>query len=98
MQLMAVLPFDSAHCLPKVCQDLMSLEESPLRAQPDMYPNPADLKLDPNGQQRKWQWVVLLPWLDEKRLVDAFNKLVATELNASEKKRNTLGYVASPRI
>jgi hypothetical protein len=98
MQLMAVLPFDSAHCLPKVCQDLMSLEESPLRTQPDMYPNPADLKLDPNGQQRKWQWVVLLPWLDEKRLVDAFNELVVQELTASEKKRNTLGCVASASL
>ena len=36
MQLMAVLPAASAHCLPKVCRDIMSLEESPLRAHPDM--------------------------------------------------------------
>ena len=56
------------------------------------YPNPADLALDPNGQKRKWQWVVLLPWLDEQRLRDAFAEFVAPELDAAARRRNTLGH------
>ena len=93
MQLMAVLPAASAHCLPTVCQELMANPDSPLRSAPaDMYPGPADLVLDPNGQQRKWQWVVLLPWLNEARLRGTFAERVVPALDAGERRRNALGH------
>ena len=67
--------------------------DSPLRAPaPDMYPAPGDLVLDPNEQQRKWQWVVLLPWLDEQRLRAAFAERVSPVLDADAARRNTLGH------
>jgi hypothetical protein len=92
MQLMAVLPHASSHCLPPACRALMGDADSPLRAPaPDMYPAPGDLILDPNEQQRKWQWVVLLPWLDEQRLRAAFAERVAPALDAAAARRNTLG-------
>lgn len=65
-QLMAVLPEDSSHAIPKPSRWLMSDHESPII---DFYPK--DVPVDPNGKAMPWLWVVLLPFIDEERLLDA---------------------------
>jgi 5'-3' exoribonuclease 2 len=65
-QLLAVLPPDSVHAVPKESQWLMTDPESPII---DFYPN--DVPVDPNGKAMPWLWVVLLPFIDEDRLLDA---------------------------
>ncbi|KAL3911795.1 MAG: hypothetical protein SGILL_007142 [Bacillariaceae sp.] len=65
-QLMAVLPSDSAHAIPKASRWLMTDPESPII---DFYPS--DVPVDPNGKAMPWLWVVLLPFIDEVRLLEA---------------------------
>lgn len=65
-QLMAVLPSDSAHAIPRPARWLMCDEESPII---DFYP--IDVPVDPNGKAMPWLWVVLLPFIDEERLLGA---------------------------
>lgn len=65
-QLMAVLPSDSSHAIPTAARWLMLDEESPIM---DFYPY--DVPVDPNGKAMPWLWVVLLPFIDEDRLLAA---------------------------
>ena len=65
-QLMAVLPEDSKHAIPKASRWLMADRESPIL---DFYPK--DVPCDPNGKAMPWLWVVLLPFIDEDRLLEA---------------------------
>lgn len=65
-QLMAVLPSDSSHAIPKASRWLMSDIESPII---DFYPT--EVPVDPNGKAMPWLWVVLLPFIDEDRLLAA---------------------------
>jgi 5'-3' exoribonuclease 2 len=73
-QLMGVFPAASAHCLPAACRALMSEPSSPIA---DFYP--PKFRLDPNGQRRKWQWVALLPFINEARLKAAVATVVPRE-------------------
>jgi len=65
-QLMAVLPEDSSHAVPQLLRWFMSDPESPIL---DFYPK--DILCDPNGKAMPWLWVVLLPFIDEGRLLSA---------------------------
>ncbi|VEU36446.1 unnamed protein product [Pseudo-nitzschia multistriata] len=65
-QLMGVLPSDSSHAIPKAGRWLMSDLESPII---DFYPS--EVPVDPNGKAMPWLWVVLLPFIDEDRLLAA---------------------------
>ncbi|KAL7571127.1 hypothetical protein ACA910_014733 [Epithemia clementina (nom. ined.)] len=71
-QLMAVLPSDSSHAIPKAARWLMCDPESPII---DFYPK--DVPVDPNGKAMPWLWVVLLPFIDEERLLDALMPTMA---------------------
>ena len=71
-QLMAVLPSDSAHAIPKAARWLMCDHESPII---DFYPK--DVPVDPNGKAMPWLWVVLLPFIEEDRLLDAMMPTMA---------------------
>ena len=70
-QLMAVLPEDSKHAIPKASRWLMSDDESPII---DFYPK--DVPVDPNGKAMPWLWVVLLPFIEEDRLLAAYKPSV----------------------
>jgi len=84
-QLMAVLPPASSKALPEPCHWLMCEKSSPII---DFYPE--DVPCDPNGKAMPWLWVVLLPFIDEKRLLDALLPCEA-QFTPEETKRNSYG-------
>lgn len=84
-QLMGVLPAASNHAIPEVFRSLMSEPESEII---DFYPE--DFPIDLNGKKFAWQGVALLPFIDEKRLLNA----MATRyplLSAEDAARNEMG-------
>ncbi|RAL66535.1 hypothetical protein DID88_006225 [Monilinia fructigena] len=84
-QLMGVLPDRSKKIVPTVYHDLMTNPASPII---DFYPR--DFELDMNGKKMEWEAVVKIPFIDEKRLLDA----MATKnnlLSDAEKARNEFG-------
>uniref|UniRef100_H3AKR8 5'-3' exoribonuclease 1 n=1 Tax=Latimeria chalumnae TaxID=7897 RepID=H3AKR8_LATCH len=81
-QLLAVLPAASKDLLPKCYQHLMISEDSPII---EYYP--PDFKTDLNGKQQEWEAVVLIPFIDEKRLLEAMAPCNAF-LIEEEKSRN----------
>jgi len=86
-QLMSVLPPVSAKeaGIPKAMVELMEQPFSPII---DFYP--ADFGLDLNGKRFTWQAVILLPFIDEPRLVRILAPLLKN-LNNIEKTRNRRG-------
>ncbi|KAL2821287.1 XRN 5'-3' exonuclease N-terminus-domain-containing protein [Aspergillus cavernicola] len=84
-QLMGVLPASSNHAIPEVFHGLMSEPDSEII---DFYPE--DFAVDLNGKKFAWQGVVLLPFIDEKRLLAAMHKKYPL-LSDDETSRNTVG-------
>ncbi|XP_032882092.1 5'-3' exoribonuclease 2 isoform X2 [Amblyraja radiata] len=84
-QLMGVFPAASGNFLPKTWRVLM---EDPDSSIIDFYPD--DFALDLNGKKYAWQGVALLPFVDERRLRAALEK-VYPDLAADETRRNSLG-------
>ncbi|KAK3631212.1 5'-3' exoribonuclease 2 [Elasticomyces elasticus] len=84
--LMGVMPARSNHTIPKVFHSLMTQIDSPII---DFYPE--NFETDLNGKKYAWQGVVLLPWIDEKRLLDAMETKYHL-LTADEIRRNTFGH------
>ncbi|KAF8537605.1 exoribonuclease 2 [Trichophaea hybrida] len=85
-QLMGVLPAASKHNLPVPFQKLMTDEDSAII---DFYPE--TFPIDLNGKKFAWQGVALLPFIDEKRLLDAAQK-VYPQLSADDLARNAMGH------
>lgn len=84
-QLMGVMPPASNHTLPAVFHPLMTDEDSPIK---EFYP--IDFEVDLNGKKFAWQGVALLPFIDEKKLLDAMNTKYPL-LTDDEKRRNAFG-------
>ncbi|XP_076360211.1 5'-3' exoribonuclease 2 Rat1 isoform X3 [Tachypleus tridentatus] len=84
-QLMGVFPAASKQHLPESWGKLMDDPESPII---DFYPD--DFKIDLNGKKYAWQGVALLPFVDEKRLLDALSEVYGF-LSVEENKRNVRG-------
>ena len=84
-QLMGVLPPRSSHALPRKLAELMTDPHSELA---DFYPT--DFAIDLNGKRFAWQAVVLLPFIDEERLLSATEDL-SSSFTAEERRRNRHG-------
>jgi hypothetical protein len=81
---MGVLPPASKAALPRPMQELM--DESSVIG--EFYPS--EFELDLNGKNRLWQAVVLLPFIDEKKLL-AHIKPLEEALEGEERERNEFG-------
>ncbi|CAM9369305.1 unnamed protein product [Ectocarpus sp. 8 AP-2014] len=84
-QLMGVLPSASCQALPEPCRDLMTNPDSPII---DFYPK--NVPCDPNGKPMPWLWVVLLPFIEEKRLLSNLQPLYS-QFTEEETARNSFG-------
>ncbi|KAI8034695.1 hypothetical protein M5D96_012518 [Drosophila gunungcola] len=84
-QLLAVLPAASCKLLPAAYHDLMLLPSSPLA---EFYP--LEFESDLNGKKHDWEAVVLIPFIDERRLLSAMVPCEALLTN-SERERNRHG-------
>ncbi|XP_046395916.1 5'-3' exoribonuclease 1 [Ischnura elegans] len=84
-QLLAVLPSLSKSLLPEVFHSLMEDENSPIL---DYYPS--TFLTDLNGKRQEWEAVVLIPFIDEVRLLAAMAPLEGM-LTEEERRRNKHG-------
>jgi 5'-3' exoribonuclease 2 len=84
-QLMGVLPASSNHAIPEAFHSLMSDPDSEII---DFYPE--DFPIDLNGKKFAWQGVALLPFINEKRLLDAMAKRYPL-LSEEDRARNKVG-------
>ncbi|KAG7460630.1 hypothetical protein MATL_G00200770 [Megalops atlanticus] len=84
-QLMGVFPAASGNFLPETWRALMTDPDSSII---DFYPD--DFAIDLNGKKYAWQGVALLPFVDERRLRAALER-VYPDLAPEEVKRNSLG-------
>ncbi|KAI5969618.1 exo2 [Candida margitis] len=95
-QLMAVLPARSKKLMPAVYRPLMTDEKSPIIG---FYPHEVDI--DMNGKTASWEAVVLLDFVDEKKLLEAL-KPIESKLTPEEAKRNSYGhnvkFINNPQI
>eukprot|EP00818_Percolomonas_sp_WS_P004704 CAMPEP_0117443702 /NCGR_PEP_ID=MMETSP0759-20121206/4838_1 /TAXON_ID=63605 /ORGANISM="Percolomonas cosmopolitus, Strain WS" /LENGTH=1679 /DNA_ID=CAMNT_0005235699 /DNA_START=331 /DNA_END=5370 /DNA_ORIENTATION=+ len=85
-QLLGVLPPSSAELLPEVYRPLMTAANSPIA---DMYP--ATFKIDREGTRYEYEGVVILPFIDEDRLIAAEKTLDLSKLTPAQKHQNVLG-------
>ncbi|XP_076181018.1 5'-3' exoribonuclease pacman isoform X2 [Ptiloglossa arizonensis] len=89
-QLLAVLPPHSKDLLPEAFQTLVTDKESPII---NYYP--VDFRIDQNGKRNEWESVILIPFINEKHLLDAmephYSKLTPDEL-ARNKRRSMCLY------
>ena len=90
-QLLGCLPPPSKALLPRVYQFLMISDDSPIL---EYYP--LDFGIDQDGKKNPWEAVVLLDFIDERRLMAAEAQFCREELLSTEEKaRNTFGKVLS---
>lgn len=84
-QLMGVMPALSNHTIPPVFHPLMTDDDSPIK---DFYPT--DFEVDLNGKKFAWQGVALLPFIDQKKLLEAMHTKYPM-LTPDEVRRNKFG-------
>lgn len=84
-QLLGVLPPNSKELLPEAYRALMLDEKSELI---DFYPD--NFETDMNGKKQDWEALVLIPFIDEVRLLAAMAKCEG-QLKDAERQRNRHG-------
>lgn len=87
-QLMAVQPSSSCKLLPEPYRHLMTDQNSPIA---DFYP--VDFLIDTEGKRAEWEGVVLIPFIEESRLLQAIGSVPQGSLSAGERKRNAAGSI-----
>jgi 20S proteasome subunit beta 5 len=85
-QLLGCMPPSQAHHLPEPYRWLMLDPQSPII---DFYPK--TFTVDMNGKRWPWEAVVLLPFIDSKRLLDASSTVDVSILSQDERDRNSKG-------
>ncbi|KAK9818370.1 hypothetical protein WJX72_011521 [[Myrmecia] bisecta] len=85
-QLLAVLPSASCKLLPQAFEALMKDPQSPII---DFYP--PTFRVDMEGKRSDWEGVVLIPFIDQERLLQAAASVAPSRLSAEERERNKLG-------
>ncbi|KAJ8673539.1 hypothetical protein QAD02_004801 [Eretmocerus hayati] len=83
--LLAVLPAQNNHLLPKSLRSLVTSPKSPII---DWYPE--TFEVDLNGKSNDWEAIVLIPFIEEEKLIKAMEPYVK-QLNFKERKRNVNG-------
>merc|ERR1739838_371340 len=81
-QLLAVLPNGSKDCIPEELWNLMDEKTSPIG---DFYPTMFETDL--NGKQQEWEALVLIPFIEKDRLLEAMAPCIA-KLSEVDEKRN----------
>lgn len=84
-QLLSVLPSASKSLLPSAYHDLMTNKNSAIA-----HYYPSDFETDLNGKKQEWEAVVLIPFIDEKSLLNEMNAK-DNLLTKAEKERNIHG-------
>lgn len=84
-QLLSVLPAASKELLPRVYHKLMTDPSSKII---DYYP--VNFETDLNGKKQEWEALVLIPFINEIRLIDAMNDC-NDKLSDNERNRNRHG-------
>ena len=93
-QLLGCLPPASRRLLPRVYQWIMTSTDSPMI---EFYP--LEFKIDQNGKKTPWEAVVLLPFIDERTLIEAEKTHCREDaLTTDEKARNAFGKVLTHRF
>jgi 5'-3' exonuclease len=87
-QLMACMPPSHADLLPEPYRAFMTDPNSIIS---DFYPQ--SFTIDMNGKRWPWEAVVLLPFIDSKRLLDTVKLVDVSVLTEEERKRNEFGNV-----
>ena len=88
-QLLGCLPPLSSNLMPKPYQWLMTSNDSPVKS---FYP--LQFEVDQNGKKTPWEAVVLLDFIDEKKLLEAESLHCApNKLTPDERSRNIFGCV-----
>ncbi|GJQ09891.1 hypothetical protein GpartN1_g1682.t1 [Galdieria partita] len=82
-QLLAVLPPQSAWCLPTALQRLMIDKSSPIHS---FYPS--EFEVDMDGKRNSWEGVVKLPFVDEAILLKAYYSIPNEAFSEEERRRN----------
>ena len=81
-QLLGVLPPASRNFLPPVYRDMM-VGDSVIA---DFYP--LQFAVDMNGKRNSWEGIALIPFIEERRLLDAVSRVDHNRLSVIEKLRN----------
>mmetsp|Transcript_51534 Transcript_51534/g.75383 ORF Transcript_51534/g.75383 Transcript_51534/m.75383 type:complete len:550 (-) Transcript_51534:45-1694(-) len=83
-QLLAVLPPKSSNLLPESLAKLMIQDNSPIS---NFYPE--NFQIDMNGKKNVWEGIILLPFIEQKKLLEEvkINK-INNDLSFEEKNRN----------
>jgi 5'-3' exonuclease/20S proteasome alpha/beta subunit len=85
-QLLGCMPPSQAHHIPAPYRWLMTDPQSPII---DFYPK--TFTIDMNGKRWPWEAVVLLPFIDSKRLLEAVATVDQALLSNEERERNSEG-------